>query len=87
MIEGGAGVNSSALAANLVDKVEWFIAPKIFGGTGAPSPVGGNGVAEVAAAYELEEVSMKQFGSDFAVSGYIKTREARDVYRTCGRIR
>jgi diaminohydroxyphosphoribosylaminopyrimidine deaminase/5-amino-6-(5-phosphoribosylamino)uracil reductase len=87
LIEGGAGVNSSALAANLVDKVEWFIAPKIFGGSGAPSPVGGQGVVEVADAYELEEVSILQLGNDFAVSGYIRSREARDVYRTCGRIR
>lgn len=87
LIEGGAGVNSSALAANLIDKVEWFIAPKIFGGIGAPSPVGGNGVDAVADAYELEEVSILQLGSDIAVSGYIKTREARDVYRTCGGIR
>lgn len=86
LIEGGASVNSSALAANLVDKVEWFIAPKMFGGTGAPSPIGGQGITEVADAYELEEVSIMQFGSDFSVSGYIKTREARDVYRTCGRI-
>jgi diaminohydroxyphosphoribosylaminopyrimidine deaminase / 5-amino-6-(5-phosphoribosylamino)uracil reductase len=86
LIEGGAGVNSSALAENLVDKVEWFIAPKIFGGTNAPSPVGGQGVADIAAAYELEEVSTTLFGSDLMVSGYIKSREARDVYRTCGRM-
>ncbi len=86
LIEGGAGVNSSALAANLVDKVEWFIAPKIFGGAAAPSPVGGKGVTETADAYQLEEITTSFLGDDLLLSGYMKNREARDVYRSCGRI-
>lgn len=56
MIEGGAGVNAAFLAAGLVDEVAFCVAPKLFGGTGAPGPVGGGGVEFVREAWTLERV-------------------------------
>jgi len=33
-VEGGARVNGSFVSAGLVDRVFWFVAPKIIGGAG-----------------------------------------------------
>ncbi|VBB07933.1 riboflavin biosynthesis protein ribd [Lucifera butyrica] len=71
LIEGGPAVNQSALAANVVDKVYWFIAPKIIGGTSAPGPVGGEGISCLDAAILLKNTAIQQVGEDVLVSGYI----------------
>jgi diaminohydroxyphosphoribosylaminopyrimidine deaminase / 5-amino-6-(5-phosphoribosylamino)uracil reductase len=86
-VEGGATINASLLAANLIDKVYCFIAPKIIGGQTALSPVGGTGVERVDQAILLEDITTQTIGTDILVNGYVTGREGRDVYRTCGRIR
>ena len=86
-VEGGATINASLLAANLIDKVYCFIAPKILGGKAAPSPVGGAGVETVDQAILLEDITTQTIGTDVLLNGYITGREGRDVYRTCGGIR
>jgi diaminohydroxyphosphoribosylaminopyrimidine deaminase/5-amino-6-(5-phosphoribosylamino)uracil reductase len=87
LIEGGVTINASILEENLVDKVNWFIAPKIIGGSGAPGPIGGQGIAEVNNAKVFEDVHIESIGEDILISAYMRNREGRDVYRTCGRIR
>jgi len=86
LVEGGATVNAAALAANVIDKVYAFVAPKVFGGRAAPGPVGGGGADEVAAAVALEDMSAELVGDDVMITAYPLAREGRDVYRTCGRI-
>lgn len=87
LIEGGASINASALEDNLVDKIHWFIAPKIIGGSRAPGPIGGKGITEVNNAKVFEDVHIELIGEDILISAYMRDREGRDVYRTCGRIR
>lgn len=87
LIEGGASINASVLQENLVDKIYWFIAPKIIGGQGALGPVGGQGVADVNHAYMFEDMNIEHIGQDILISAYMRNREGRDVYRDCGRIR
>jgi diaminohydroxyphosphoribosylaminopyrimidine deaminase/5-amino-6-(5-phosphoribosylamino)uracil reductase len=87
LIEGGATINASVLEDNLVDKINWFIAPKIIGGSGAPGPIGGKGIADVNNAKLFEDIHMETMGEDILISAYVCNREGRDVYRTCGRIR
>ncbi|MBP2644812.1 MAG: ribD [Firmicutes bacterium] len=86
MIEGGAEINASVLNANLVDKVYTYIAPKIIGGKGAPGSVGGMGPERIEEAVLLEDMSVTACGEDILVTAYVKEREGRHVYRTCGRI-
>ena len=86
MVEAGGTLNSSFLFNNLVDKVVLFVAPKIIGGSGAPGPYGGYGIDSLSDAVELEDLVVRKLGSDLMVEGYVKRRESRDVYRTCGGI-
>jgi len=86
-IEGGGSINASLLAENLVDKIYWFIAPKIIGGQEARGPVGGQGVSDVNEAYLFEDMNVELSGQDILISAYMRNREGRHVYRNCGRIR
>lgn len=85
LVEGGGAINASVLAANLIDKVCCFIAPKILGGKTAPSPVGGTGIPVADQAILLEETTAEPIGNDILITGYITGREGQDVHRTCGR--
>ncbi|MDD4334825.1 MAG: bifunctional diaminohydroxyphosphoribosylaminopyrimidine deaminase/5-amino-6-(5-phosphoribosylamino)uracil reductase RibD [Desulfotomaculaceae bacterium] len=72
LLEGGAMVHGSAFSARIVDKVAWFIAPKIIGGRDAPGPVGGMGADSPADAAVLERVKVGRLGADLLVEGYLK---------------
>lgn len=71
LLESGATLNSAALADGIVDKMRVFIAPKIAGSLDAPFVSNG-----FRSARELQNVTMAQFGGDFAIEGYL-----HDVYR------
>lgn len=70
-VEGGATLLGSLFDARLPNKVEAFIAPKIFGGAKALSAVAGEGVALPDAAAQLENVKIEQFDGDILVSGSV----------------
>ncbi len=72
LIEGGSAVHAAAFNAGLVDKVAWFIAPKVIGGREAPGPVGGTGVDDPSAAVELGRLKVINLGPDLLVEGYVK---------------
>jgi diaminohydroxyphosphoribosylaminopyrimidine deaminase/5-amino-6-(5-phosphoribosylamino)uracil reductase len=71
MIEGGGEVAASALAERVVDKVVFFYAPKIIGGREAVPAVGGEGAANVASSIKLDRITLRRFGEDFVVEGYV----------------
>ncbi len=73
LLEAGSNINGAALEAGIVDKMILFFAPKIFGG-GVPFATGRS--RRFAALPPLENISLRQFGPDFTVEGYL-----RDVYR------
>jgi len=72
MIEGGATVNWTALAANVVDKVFLYFAPKILAGTGSIPFAAGAGFHHMSQAAKVKRVHLHQFGEDFAVEGYLR---------------
>ncbi|MDA8234480.1 MAG: bifunctional diaminohydroxyphosphoribosylaminopyrimidine deaminase/5-amino-6-(5-phosphoribosylamino)uracil reductase RibD [Clostridia bacterium] len=73
LLEGGGQVNGAALAAGIVDKVIWFIAPKLIGGQTAPTPIGGPGATTMDEALNLTRVKLEQLGPDIMIEGYIQT--------------
>jgi diaminohydroxyphosphoribosylaminopyrimidine deaminase / 5-amino-6-(5-phosphoribosylamino)uracil reductase len=70
LIEGGATIAGHFLAAGLVDKVTFFIAPIIIGGSAAPSAVGDPGVETIAEAWRLQQVEIVKHGDDLEITGY-----------------
>ena len=70
LVEGGGQVAGSLFDAGLVDKVAAFIAPVIVGGESAPGPVAGKGVAKIANALHLRDVTWESVGVDMLVIGY-----------------
>ncbi len=69
LIEGGAGVISSALKEGIVDKVYIFIAPKILGrGLVFTDHLFLPSLSE---AIKLEDIKVKRIGQDFLFTGYV----------------
>ena len=72
MIEGGASVNWAGLAANVVDKVFLYYAPKILAGTGSIPFAAGAGFRHMSQAVQVRHLHLHRFGEDFAVEGYLR---------------
>ncbi len=72
LIEGGAMVNWTALAAGVVDKVFLYYAPKILAGTGAVPFATGPGFRRLSEAALVKSLAVHRFGEDFAVEGYLR---------------
>ena len=65
LVEGGAELNWSALQAGVIHRVQAYIAPKVFGGELAKSPIGGLGVAHPDQAIRLTAPHITALGNDF----------------------
>jgi diaminohydroxyphosphoribosylaminopyrimidine deaminase / 5-amino-6-(5-phosphoribosylamino)uracil reductase len=74
LVEGGPILAGLLLDAGLVNKITFFIAPMIIGGQDAPSAIGGDGAEKIAAARQLENVSVERRGRDIEVTGYPTAR-------------
>ena len=72
LIEGGGTLNEAALRENLVDEINIFIAPKIFGGN-SKTPVMGFGVSKVEEAYKFKLHSLEQIDDDIRLT-YLKSK-------------
>jgi diaminohydroxyphosphoribosylaminopyrimidine deaminase/5-amino-6-(5-phosphoribosylamino)uracil reductase len=69
--ECGGTLAASAIAQNAVQKILAFIAPKIIGGSHAPTPVGDLGFTTMTEALTLERVRWRVVGNDCLVEGYL----------------
>ncbi|HZW99076.1 MAG TPA: bifunctional diaminohydroxyphosphoribosylaminopyrimidine deaminase/5-amino-6-(5-phosphoribosylamino)uracil reductase RibD [Trueperaceae bacterium] len=70
LLEGGGTLAWAFLASRSVDRVAWFVAPKLIGGP-APSPLAGTGVEELAAAYHVERSQVEKIGDDLLIRGRV----------------
>lgn len=80
LVEGGAEIFGSFLDEKLVDRFSCFIAPKIIGGAQAKSAVEGKGIAKLAQALSLSDVSYQRYKKDFFISGRL-SRSGKSVPR------
>ncbi|MBN2831601.1 MAG: bifunctional diaminohydroxyphosphoribosylaminopyrimidine deaminase/5-amino-6-(5-phosphoribosylamino)uracil reductase RibD [Candidatus Omnitrophica bacterium] len=72
LVEGGGTLNGSLFDEGLVDKIMFFLSPKIIGGKDAISSVMGRGVARVERSVKIKDLKLIKLGEDFLVEGYIK---------------
>lgn len=78
LLEGGGTLNDSALQAGIVSEIQAFVAPKIFGGNEAKTPVAGRGVnfPDEAVPLTLEKIS--QVGEDLLLE-YKVCQDAENI--------
>jgi len=72
LVEGGGTLIGSLFDEGLVDKVIFFVSPKIIGGKDAIGSVMGSGIAHVVKAIKVKAVQLRRFGEDFLIEGYVK---------------
>lgn len=69
--ECGGVLAAEAISQGAVQKVLAFIAPKIIGGSHAPTPVSDLGFTTMNQALPLERIQMRMVGSDCLIEGYL----------------
>jgi len=72
LIEGGGTTHASAFNAGIVDKVMFFVTPKILGGREAVSPVEGPGRETVDEAIQLDQMTATPIGQDLLIEAYVR---------------
>ncbi|GLV54839.1 riboflavin biosynthesis protein RibD [Dictyobacter sp. S3.2.2.5] len=76
LIEGGSQLLGRAFDQRLIDQVAAFIAPRLIGGHGAPSPIGGMGLSTMKHALTLANQRSQIIDGDILIQGLI-------VYKEC----
>lgn len=71
LVEGGATLSGSFVAKKLVDKVYFFIAPKIIGGKEAKTPVAGTGILNLQEALTLKDIQIEKLEEDIFIIGRV----------------
>ena len=79
LLEGGGTLNWAALESGIVQKVQAYIAPKLFGGQTAKTPVEGAGVPSPGCAFQLKNMVITQLGEDILLESEVVSH----VYRDC----
>ncbi len=72
LVEGGGTLIGSLFDEGLVDKVLFFISPKIIGGKDAISSVIGKGIKRLDSAIILKNIKLRRFGEDILGEGDVK---------------
>ncbi|MBE6024342.1 MAG: bifunctional diaminohydroxyphosphoribosylaminopyrimidine deaminase/5-amino-6-(5-phosphoribosylamino)uracil reductase RibD [Cellulosilyticum sp.] len=71
LLEGGGTLNEAMLRAQLVHQIKAYIAPKLFGGVLAKSPIGGEGIRDIDACYGLNHIEITRMGNDILIQGKV----------------
>lgn len=72
LVEGGGTLNGSLFDERLIDKILFFISPKIIGGKDAIGSVMGSGVSRMDKFIKVNDIKLKRIGEDLLVEGYVK---------------
>lgn len=82
LIEGGGETIASAFEAGVVDKVYFFMAPKVIGGREALTSVEGKGIEKIGKAIRIKKTSFRKIGDDLLIEGYVTSfpRKRESIY-------
>ena len=78
LLEGGGTLNWAALESGVVDRVMAYIAPKLFGGAEAKTPVEGTGFDRPDRAVMLHNTRLTQLGEDLLLESEVDHHVHRD---------
>lgn len=79
LLEGGGTLNWTALQSGIVNKVQAYISPKLFGGQNAKTPVEGMGISSPSEAFQLRNSIITKLGEDFLIESEVIS----NVYGNC----
>lgn len=71
LLEGGGETLASAFFSGVVDKVCFFVAPKIIGGRNAVTAVEGDGIDHMSRALTMQELTCRSYGPDLCLEAYM----------------
>lgn len=71
LLEGGSRLNWSAFQSQIVNKIQTYIAPKIFGGIDAKVPIAGVGVENPNEAFLLTNTKVTMLGEDILIESEV----------------
>ncbi|MFQ5781417.1 MAG: RibD family protein, partial [Nitrospiria bacterium] len=74
LIEGGGNVNGIALRAGEVDRVIFYISPKLLCGEDAKGVVAGRSIPTLSDALMLDNLKVRRIGDDIRVEGSVKRK-------------
>ena len=72
LVEGGGILNESLIKNDCVHKVYAYIAPKLFGGEKAKTPVEGKGIERIQEALVFDELKATPLGNDILLEGKVR---------------
>jgi diaminohydroxyphosphoribosylaminopyrimidine deaminase/5-amino-6-(5-phosphoribosylamino)uracil reductase len=75
LLEGGSTLTASALREKVVDRLVFFLAPKIIGGERAPGVVGGEGIHRLKDAPRVKMLKIRHMGPDLVIEGAMENIE------------
>ena len=73
LLEGGATLNWAALKEGIVQRVQTYISPKLFGREAAKTPVSGLGVDMPSEAVRLKNSCITRLGEDFLIESEVES--------------
>lgn len=79
LVEGGGTLTGSLFDEKLVDRVMFFISPKIIGGKDAIGAVMGRGVSRVEQALRLNDLKLRRFGEDLLFEAAVQYHKHKNV--------
>lgn len=71
LLEGGGTLAFSAFNQGIIDKVIYYIAPKIFGGVNAKTSVEGNGFDKISESVRLKNITADMVDNDICITAYV----------------
>ena len=71
LVEGGGILSASFLEENLIDRVVFFISPKIIGGFSAKTPILGRGIKLMKDAINIKDINVSMIDKDIKIEGLI----------------
>lgn len=74
LLEGGSTLAAAALEQQLVDKVMFYVAPKLVGGSRAPGVLAGHGIDWMDDCTWVNQMKARPIGEDILITGTIRKR-------------